>query len=239
MNDLAASFEDAWERFQARDSLRLVDDTLEWEWTRGRAQFLTFQVRIEDAGARAHITRIIERIAGIAGIEPYPDWYWHATVKGAGFQVIKRERDDDVLRRDVPRMTNAARSLLTQEPAFEARLGLPNGFAEVAFLELWDNGQMGTLNQRLAEGVPGIFRYAVDRQGDGPGDGPGFLPHVSIARFRSDEGLDELKQALASLRGEGPGPTFPVRRIEFVKAWLSEAMPEFDALATYALQSPR
>ena len=231
MNNLAASFEDAWERFQARDSLRLVDDTLEWEWTRGRAQFLTFQVRIEDSTARAHIARIIEQIAGIPGIEPYPDWYWHATVKGAGFQVIKRDRDDDVLRQDVPRITNAARSLLAQEPAFEASLGLPNGFAEVVFLELWDDGQMRQLNQRLAEGVPGITRY--------PTDGPGFLPHISIARFRSDEGLDELKQAIASLRGEGPGPRFPVRRIEFVKAWLSEPIPEFDTLATYALQSPR
>ena len=231
MNDLAASFEDAWERFQARDSLRLADDTLEWEWTRGRAQFLTFQVRIEDTGAREHIARIIEQIAGIPGVEPYPDWYWHATVKSAGFQVIKRERDDDVLRGDVPRITNAARSLLTQEPAFEARLGLPNGFAEVVFLELWDDGQMGTLNQRLAEGVAGVFRYPID--------GPGFLPHVSIARFRSDEGLEELKQTITSLRGEGPGPRFPVRRIEFVKAWLSEAIPEFDALATFALKSPR
>ncbi len=231
MNDLAASFGDAWERFQARDSLRLVDDTLEWEWTRGRAQFLTFQVRIEDSTAREQIARTVERIAGIPGVEPYPDWYWHATVKSAGFQVIKRERDDDELRQDVPRITNAARSLLAQEPAFEARLGLPNGFAEVAFLELWDDDQMRQLNQRLAEGVPGVFRYPID--------GPGFLPHVSIARFRSDEGLDDLKEALASLRGEGPGPSFPVRRIEFAKAWLSEAMPEFDVLATYALTSPR
>jgi hypothetical protein len=29
-----------------------------------------------------------------------------------------------------------------------------------------------------------------------------------------------------------------VRRVEFVKVWLSEAMPEFDTLATYPLAAP-
>lgn len=82
MDDAATSFDDAWERFQARDSLRLMGDTLEWEWTRGRAQYLAFLVRVEDSGAREHLAQVAERLARIPSVEPYPDWYWHITVKG-------------------------------------------------------------------------------------------------------------------------------------------------------------
>jgi 2'-5' RNA ligase len=230
MSDLASSFEDAWARFQARDSLRLAGDTLEWEWSRGRAQFLAFLVRIEDATIREHLSDIVDRLAGIPGVEPYPDWYWHVTVKGVGFQVIKRTQQDDVLRQDVPRIAGEARSLLTQHEAFEAQLGLVNAFAEVVFVEVLDQGRFGDLSVAVRE-APEIPRLPID-------EAP-FLPHVSIARFTSNEGLAELKEALTSLRAEGPGPSFTVGRVEFVKAWLSEETPEFDTLATYPLRSAR
>jgi hypothetical protein len=32
------------------------------------------------------------------------------------------------------------------------------------------------------------------------------------------------------------GPSMQVRRIDFVKAWISEEVPEFDNIATYALR---
>jgi 2'-5' RNA ligase len=230
MSDLASSFEDAWARFQARDALRLVGDTLEWEWSRGRAQFLAFLVRIEDAAVRDHLSRIVERLAAIPGVEPYPDWYWHVTVKGVGFQVIKRTQQDDVLRQDVSRIAGQARALLTRHASFEAQLGLANAFAEVVFVEVLDHGRFADLNvaAREAPAIPGL-----------PVDEAPFLPHVSIARFTSNEGLAELKQTLASLRAEGPGPSFTVGRIEFIRAWLSEETPEFDTLATYPLRSAR
>ena len=231
MNDLSAFFEDAWARFQALDSLQLVGDSSEWEWTRGRAQNLAFLMRVDDATAREHLARIARRLAGIPGVEPLPDWFWHVTVKLAGFQVIKRTQEDDVLRQDVPRIAGKARAALSKEEAFQARLGLANGFASVVFIEVWDGGRFGRLNSRLLEDVPEIARYPID--------GAGFLPHASIARFTSNDGLEQLKEALAELRAEGPGPSFPVRRVEFVKTWLSEEIPEFDTLSTYALRSPQ
>jgi len=230
-SDQQKAFADAWARFQALDALRLAGDTLDWEWTRGRAQYLAFLVRVEDAAAREYLARVVERLASISGVEPYPEWYWHMTVKGAGFQVIKRTHEDDVLRQDVPRIAGKARAVLARESAFEAQLGLANGFAEVAFVEVHDGGRVRELNARLLEAVPELARYPVD--------GPGFLPHVSVARFRSNEGLAELKAALAELRELGPGPSFAVGRVEFVRAWLSEEMPELDTLAAYQLRSAR
>ena len=227
MNDPDSSFEDAWAGFQALDALQLVGGNSEWEWTKGRAQNLAFLVRIEDRAARDHLARMAERLSGIPGVEPLPDWFWHITVKIAGFQVIRRVHEDDVLQRDVPRITGKARAVVSREEAFQARLGLANGFASVVFVEVQDSGRLRQLNARLLEGLPELARSPID--------GAGFLPHISVARFRSSDGLDELKATLASLRAEGPGPSFPVRRVEFVKVWVSEEVPEFDVRATYRL----
>jgi 2'-5' RNA ligase len=230
MAELASSFEEAWAQFQARDALRLAGDTLEWEWTRGRAQYLAFLARVEDAAAREHLARVAERLAPIRGVDPYPDWYWHVTVKGAGFQVIKRTQPDDVLREDVPRISAGAREPLTQHRAFEVRLGPANAFAEVVFLEVADGGRVAELHQAVGA-VPDLPRLPID-------DAP-FLPHVSIARFTSNDGLAELKETLAASRAEGPGPAFTIGRVEFVKAWLSEGAPQFETLASYPLRSAR
>lgn len=198
---------------------------------KGRAQYLTFLVRIEDAAVREYLTRIAERLDGIPGVDLYPEPYWHITIKSSGFQVIKRAQEDDVLRQDVPRIAYKARSVLADEMAFKSQLGLPNSFAEVVFVEVWGGERFAELNKRLMAEIPEIPRYSID--------GEGFLPHVSIARFTSDDGLEQLKKTLAELRTGDPGPTFPIRRIDFIKAWLSEEIPDFDVLASYPLRSPR
>ncbi len=229
MAELSTSFEDAWEQFQALDSLRLVSEATEWEWVHGRAQMLVFLIRVEDRAVRDYAGHILERLAGIPGIEPYPEEYWHLTVKAAGFQVIKRTRDDDVLREDVGRLGRDAVRVLSALPAYEAQIGLPNAFAEVAYLEVLDGDKTRGLNDAVADGVPGVARYPID--------GESFLPHMSIARFTSNDGLDQLKATLAELRSEEPGPAFQIRRIDFVKAWLSDEVPEFETLAGISLAS--
>ena len=227
MVEFSTSFEAAWERFQALESLQLVGDGSELEWTAGRAQLLFFLVRLEDKNALQYAARVGERIAGIPGVEITPEAYLHITVKVAGFQVIKRTRDDDILRQDVPRIATGARALLIDEPAFEAHLGPVSGFASVVFLEVRDSGKLGQLNDRLREAMPQLATSQID--------GSGFLPHLSIARFTSNEGLNQLKATLAELRAEDPGPEFPIRRVEFAKAWLAEEISDFETLASYPL----
>lgn len=227
MPDLASSFDHAWSRFLTLTALAVDGDTRDNSWSRGRAQYLTFLLRIEDAAARNHIARIGDRLRDITGVELYPDWYWHITVKGVGFQVIKRTHADDVLREDVASIARAAAAVLARQHAYQAQLGLANAFPTVVFAELHDAARTRDLNVALAQGLPQLPAS--------PGEAEIFLPHVSIARFTSNDGLAALKERLAALRAEGPGPSFSVRRVELIKAWLSEDPPELETLATYQL----
>jgi 2'-5' RNA ligase len=222
------TFASTWEAFLARDELVLAEDVS--DWARGRAQSLGFSTRVEGASAREYIAGVIERIADIPGVEVFPDWYWHITIKGAGFQVIKRTHDDDVLREDVPKLAGRAKAIFDGTTAFDVQLGPASAFPEAVILEVHDEGAVRALNTHLLEEVDGIGRY--------PFDGATFLPHVSVARFTSGEGLAALKERLGELRNDGAGPRFQVRRIELVKVWVSEDLPEIETLATYALASP-
>lgn len=224
----SSSFDDAWSSFQSLEELRLTGDPVEMSRTRGRARYLAFLIRIEDIQAREHLAAIAQRLAHIPGVEPFPEHYWHITVKGAGFQVIKRVHADDILRTDVPSIVSAAREALATEEAFDTRLGLVNGFPDAIFVEIHDAGRTHHLNERLADGLPDLHRSAFD--------GERFLPHVSIARFTSNDGLPELKALLAEMRSEGIGPRVPVRRVEFIQTWLiPDEVAEFDTIATFPL----
>lgn len=220
-----ARFDHAWERFRGLNSLTLVSDTVEGQWARGRNAYLAFLVPIEDAAVRGHISRVIRRIAAIPGVEPYPEPYWHMTVKGVGFEVEEPAAFEEIAKRDVTRIADAARSVFANESAFETRIGLANGFPEVVFLEVWNAGRVPRLNARLMDVITALARYPVD--------GANFLPHISIARFTSGAGLARLKDALAGLRDEDPGPDFAVDRIDLIRAHLGAAAPTFETIASY------
>ncbi len=227
MTGLTSSFAQTWARFQALDSVFLLPDTLEAAWARGRTQYLAFLVPIEDDSARRHISRVIARLRDLPGVELYPESYWHITVKGIGFEVPQPAGAEEVSPAGAERIAAAARSLLASQPAFPVELGLPNGFPEVVFMEALDGGSVRSLNTLLLEGVPGLFRYPID--------GPVFLPHISIARFSSNDGLPGVKSALAELRAEGPGPSFRARHVQLIRARLSESAPTFEVVADYPL----
>ena len=71
MSEFASSFEEAWEQFQRRDTLRLAGDTLEWEWSRGRAQYLPFLVRMDAPPVRHHPPALTAPIPALPGTRPF------------------------------------------------------------------------------------------------------------------------------------------------------------------------
>jgi 2'-5' RNA ligase len=228
MADASQEFAAAWRIFQRTESLRLAEDTLESEWTRGRSEYAAFLVRMTDAGVHASIERTIEAISDIPGVDPYPAPYWHATVKGVGFLVDVPSREDELSPARLAAMVEEARPLIEATPSFEFGLGLPSAFAEVVIMEVLDAGAIRSLNIRLLETLPGVQRN--------PFDGAMFLPHVSIARFRSQEGLGELKETLSRLRASPPPEaSFQVREVQLISAHLSAAAPTFGLVEAYGL----
>jgi 2'-5' RNA ligase len=227
MDSLQKEFAAAQAQFQSLEALRLVPETLESEWTRGRDTYLAFLVPVDDPAAVSHLRAVVRQIEHIPGVEPYPESYWHITVKGIGFEAETAERPNDVGRRDFDRIALAARRVFEAEPAFEVTLGHANGFPEVVFAEVWDGLPVRELNARLLEALPDLIRY--------PFDGEVFLPHVSVARFTSDDGLDELKTTLSSLRGNEPGPGFLISDVQLVRAHLSASAPKLETIETYRL----
>ena len=226
--EAVSSFEETWQRFLTAESI-LVGEGVEDQWVQGRAQFLTFMVRVLDPRLREAIADFVERLRGLPCLDLYPEEYWHITVKMVGFQVVRRTRPDDVQRQDVGPILYAAERALAGQPAFEAEIGPVNAFPDAVFLEVHDGGRLKALHQRLLSGLERCPRF--------PYDGDSYLPHLTLARYAGYEGLRELKERLAALRSESVG-TLPVRRVEFVKAWFTGDYPEFDVIQPIVLARP-
>lgn len=222
----SVTFAAAWERFQALARLRQIEDTLE-AGQGGRSVFLAFLAPADGDEIAEYVAPISERLAAIPGVEPYPPSYWHVTVKGFGFQMDSPSRGDEFTNADVAAIAEAAQVPLSEIAAIDATVGPVNGFEGVVFLEVHDAGAFGDANARLLDGV--------DRLPRSPYDAPNFLPHISVARFRSSDGIDELKGALRELREMGAGPQMRFERIDFIRAHLTGAVPEFEAIESYAL----
>lgn len=219
------SFDEAWQQFLATPSLQPHDLALE-SWAKGRAQFLTFLVRVSGQDALQRVAKVRDALVDIPGVDPFPEEFWHVTVKLCGFQVIRRTHDDDMLWEEVPLLLGRAAGALRREESFAVELGRVNAFPSVVFVEVEDGGRLRRLNELLGEALPSLPRYESD--------GSGYLPHVSIARFTGQEGLDRVKDTLTSLRGERGG-SLPVRRVELVRVWLTEEYPEFDTVRVFPL----
>jgi 2'-5' RNA ligase len=227
MDTLQREFEAAWAGFQTLDSLRLLPDTLESEWMRGRDRYLAFLCPVTDPSVVAHLHEAVRSIEGIEGVEPYPEEYWHMTVKGIGFEVEAPAQPDDVAYADIAGIAGAAREIFAAQPAFDVGIGPLSAFPEVVLAEVRNSIPVRDLNRRVLEAMPGLVRY--------PFDGETFLPHVSVARFTSNEGLPELKETIGRLREAPPGPMFRLAEVQLVRARLSERAPTLEAIETYAL----
>jgi 2'-5' RNA ligase len=228
VSSIDAEFEAAWSRFLALRRLTLVSDTLESPSAHGGQEYAAFLISIDDPEARAYLRPLAARLGSLPGVEPYGEDYWHITVKGLGFLADGPGAPDAICRVDLERISESAAAVFRCQPPFTVRLGRVNCFPEAAFVEVLDGLPVREMNIQLLEEVPGLPRQ--------PYDGPGFLPHISIARFVSREALAHLKKALPALRDTvAPGPAFHVRRVDLVAARISVGTPLLSLVRSYDL----
>jgi 2'-5' RNA ligase len=227
MDNFSRTFAEAWQRFQDAGSLRMVEDTLESEWRRGRSEFLAFLIPIEDPAARDHIASTIARIEQVPGVQPYQESYWHITVKGVGFRVSGPSKPDEISPAVAEAVAAGARRALADAEQFRVSLGPVNSLAGVVCLEVDAGGSVQELNRRILDSAPEVPRSPADDL---------FLPHISIAHFTSNDGLTRLKSTLQALRTDRPaGPAFIATRVDLILARLSASGPTFELISSYPL----
>jgi 2'-5' RNA ligase len=219
------SFDEAWQQFLDAPSIQIHDLERDGR-AQGRTQFLAFLVRASDPEVVERLRRLRDGLAGIPGVDPFPEEYWHVTVKLCGFQVVRRTREDDILQGEVPLLLGRAAAALRREESFTVELGRVNAFPTAVFVEVDDDGRLARLNRLLTDALPSLPHYESD--------GDGYLPHITIARFTGQEALDEVKERLGALRQERGG-SLAVGNVEFVRVWLIEEYPERETVRTFPL----
>jgi 2'-5' RNA ligase len=227
-NAHAVEYETAWTRFHSLTGLIHGFETIDSPWARGRDRYGAFLVRVEDSAARHHLRPLAERLCSVPGLTLYPENYWHITIKTLGFLVPGATLPDEVPDSNLASIIEAAAAAFAAHPAFDLRIGPINAFPDVVIAEIWDGGAVRRLNTSLLDGVP-----ALPSQ---PFDGPYFLPHISLARYASNEALDELKTTLTDLRTMGPGPTLHVSAIDLITAHIGHGAPVLETTHTLPLR---
>ena len=223
------SFDEAWRWFSGGGELMTLEEQRA-RFTEGRAQFLSFQVRVTDAAAVDLALDIQDAVDHVDGVERFPDDLLHISVLGVGFQVIEARRPNDVLRQDVASIAERAAKALCGAKPVHVTLGPVNLFPDALILEVHDDGALKEIRRSLeAETRPDAFGF----------EETSFLPHTTIATFTDASAADGLREALPPLRDRAAVP-MRIDRIELTRWWMTGVdltePPEADVLRSYALR---
>jgi 2'-5' RNA ligase len=222
------TFDEAWRWFTSGGALTSMDAWRE-RLTAGRAQFLSFQARIDGTPIADEVEELQDELGDIPGMAMFEREMLHISVRGVGFQVIAKKRPDDVTREDVGRATTHASSQLRGAKAIAIEVGPLNVFHDALILEVHDAGELAAIRRSLAEATDDAFGIADDQ----------FLPHITIAMFEDPAAAaPALRERLPRLR-ERPRLVAKLTRIELARWWFTghdSAFPERDPVREYRLR---
>lgn len=222
---MSNSFADAWER-RKNVQLNVTKYWIDDDWTKGRNQYLTFQVRIRDGELIEKIVEIQNRLSTISCVAPLPKDYFHISVTGLGFLAESEEYEDDILIENLQRIINQAKEVFQQFSKFEVFLSRLNIFPDVVFVEVHDGGRIEEIFRRL-QAIPEIRNRKSAY--------PSLLPHISIMHFQKNEDFTRLVRCLEELRDTEFGK-MTVNSIELVNAHLSRKYPKLNTVNTFELK---
>ncbi len=193
-DEVEAGFAAMWDR--RRRPPQILTSWADAAWAKGRHRYLTFLIRVNEVGVIAKALDVQRRLEAFPCIDLLPIHYFHITVKGVGFLAPSKQHSDDVVATDVDRIIDHATALLKAFSPFEARLTRLNYFSEVICFEVHDANHIRAMNNTLL-GVPEIPRM--------PHDYPRFLPHFSVAQFRTADGFDGVLDFIETHRSTSLG----------------------------------
>jgi 2'-5' RNA ligase len=224
-DEVEERFLDIWSR--RRRPPAILTSWVDNDWSKGRSQYLTFLVRVNEVSVINKALDFQSKLAAFPCIDPFPKPYFHITVKGVGFLTQSKQHSDDLLKTDVDEVVCQTKDILKSFAQFEASLTHLNYFSEVICIEVYDDNQIRAMNRALLD-VPEIMRMDIDY--------PRFLPHFSVAQFKNDERFDDLIDYLEEHRNMQFGK-LTVDAIELVVAHLprSGRYPRLETLCEFRL----
>lgn len=181
------------------------------DWARGRTDYLTFLIRVRERKILDRIKEIQSELAGYECVDPFPEGYFHITVKELGcFLVSEKTALDELARDELPALIDEAREKLKPFKPFELRLENLNNFKSTVCVQAHDGGVVRDINRIMLQ-IQGVQKLRHDY--------PRFLPHVSVAQYKSTDNYEQLIQHLEKNRETKVGP-LRVETIELVIAEL-------------------
>jgi hypothetical protein len=228
---LDRSFDEAWRGYTAGGALVPLEEQRA-HLSQGRAQLLAFHAPMDVGPVQALAAQVIDALADVEGLLPLPDDLLHCSIRAAGFQVIRKQRPDDVQREDIGPIVSRAQEALRRFAPVAVDVGPVNVFPDALVLEVRHDGALAAVRDALGP-VVGADAFGIDDTQ--------YLAHVSIAFFADARCGDALRERLPALR-ELPPVAVAVRQVDFVRWWLldDEAAadaPERDIIRAYPLRT--
>ena len=176
----------------------IMENWVDNDWAKGRTGYLTFLIGVRDEKVIERINEIQSSLQEYECFEPYPDEYFHITVKELScFLVSEKKNPDEYTKEELYQLVEKAKEKLEDFEPFELELKNLNNFKSNVIVQAHDGGYIRNINRALLE-IPGVQKLQYDY--------PRFLPHVSIAQYRSSEDYTELINQLERVRETIVGP---------------------------------
>ena len=182
-----------WERRNQPPSI--IESWADNEWAKGRTQYLTFLIKVIDDAIFTGVKEIQTELSQFSCVEPFPPEYFHITIKGAGFIVPQKTEKDEITTNDIPRIIREAKTRLKEYSPFEIKLENLNNFIEAIIIQAHDGGVTRHIHENFSE-IPGFIKSSYY---------PGYLPHLSIAQYKSRVQYEKLIKYMEENREKSVG----------------------------------
>jgi 2'-5' RNA ligase len=209
-----AQHERLWQEFLQRPTVFVYEPR--FLHIPGVVAMMTVQARITDRSIRRRLRRIVESLRQTSCVEPYPDDYFHMTVVPPMLLTTAEHRPPLLFLDGFEiQALGPMRKALHDYGPFEVKIHGLNVFRDVLVAMALDGGHSAEIRRRLAAVLPELpDKYWNTLPA---------VPHISLAQFTGTGGIDELRDAVASLRDVDLG-TLSVTRLYLVRSPLTEGV---------------
>ena len=219
-------FDAIWER--RHQPPYVMDSWTDNEWANGRTQYLTCLIRVQTPKIIEKVASVQRELSSYRCVDPLPPEYLHLTVREVnGFLAEVKQQEDEYTRKELETISRQAAEVIKTYEVFDVKLKRLNNFTSVICVEGHDGGVIREINAELREktGLPTLQHDTA------------FLPHMSVAQYRSSEDYSELIMHLEKKRETVIGPV-SVECVELVIAHLpkQDGCPRLEVLEEFPLK---